>query len=477
MRFSQMDVIFTSMCSYGHDGIIQFLRSMKKLTSLLFALLLGILAGCSHQTSKEPESGVAAVVNGTEITKRQVEYLYQRSAMPNMSDAESANLKRRILSDLVRLELLAGKGKEMKLDTSPDYSMAVYTAQKNVLAGLAESKITGNQPQVSADQAQSVVLNTPQLFADRKLFVYDEVLFPGVDMKLLESLDAMAMSGAPLTRLLDELNAKKIPFNKTLIALTSEKIPPQILSMLGNLKQNTPQVVAGKGDKISMILVLREAYPTPLEGESARRAATAMIASNQKNVAMATAMRDVLNSAKITYYDEYLKKAEGKSKLLALPKPDTEKTAQQLRKKILLGSGLSISFILLVMMVTAVMRTLFSMAWLPRLWFGSAESIEQTQHYDIRATSTLSRQIYIGALILLIAAAMFFDVRLLWNRIDVLTLFASMATGIIAGIIASRSLNIGLFQAWSRKTYLIIATILALLVLVSVIITLRMSTV
>ncbi|NTW53789.1 MAG: peptidyl-prolyl cis-trans isomerase, EpsD family [Chlorobaculum sp.] len=450
---------------------------MKKLTSLLFALLLGILAGCSQQTSKESDSGVAAVVNGVEITKRQIEYLYQRSAMPNMSDAESANLKRRILSDLVSLELLAGKGKEMKLDNSPDYSIALYAAQKNVLAGLAESKIMGNQPPVTADQAESVVQNTPQLFAGRKLFVYDEVLFPGVDMPLLESLDKMAVNGAPLNTLLDELRAKKIPFNKTLIALTSEKIPPQVLSFLNQINPNVAQVIARKGDNISIILLLRAAYPTPLEGESARRAAMAMIASNQKNVAMAKAMNDELNSAKITYYDEYLKKADAKSKLVALPEPDTEKTKKAFRKNILLASGLSLSFILAVMMVTAVIRTLYSMAWLPRLWFGSSSSIERTQHYDIRATSTLTRRIYLAVMVLLISAAMVFSIMLLWNKIDALVLFASIAIGIIAGIIASRLLNFGILQAWSRKTYLIIATLLGVLVLVSVVITLRMSAV
>ena len=392
-----------------------------------------------------------------------------------MSEAESANLKRRILADLVRLELLAGKGKEMKLDSSPDYNMALYTAQKNVLAGMAESRITGNQPQITADQAQSVVLNTPQLFADRKLFVYDEVLFPGVDMSLLESLDAMAMSGAPLTRLLDELKAKKIPFNKTLIALTSEKIPPFVLDILGKLKQNTPQVVAGKGDKISMILVLRDSYPTPLEGDAARRAAMGMIASNQKNVAMAKAMNDVLNSAKIAYYGEYLKKADSKSNLVALPTPDTEKTAQKFRKNILLGSGLSASFILAVMMVTAIMRTLYSLAWLPQLWFGSSSGVEQGQHFDIRVTSTLARRLYLVAMVLLIAVAIMFDIRLLWSKIDALFLFSGIAFGIIAGLIASRLLNIGLFQEWSRKTYVIIASLLGVLVLVSVVITLRMS--
>ena len=450
---------------------------MKKLTSLLFALLLGILAGCSQQSAKESDSGVAAVVNGTEITKRQVEYLYQRSAMPNMSEAESANLKRRILADLVRLELLAGKGKEMKLDTSPDYNMALYTAQKNVLAGMAESKITGNQPTVSADQAQSMALNTPQLFANRKLFVYDEVLFPGVDMPLLESLDAMAMSGAPLTRLLDELKAKKIPFNKTLIALTSEKIPPQVLDMLGKLKQNTPQVIAGKGDKISMILVLRDAYPTPLEGESASRAATAMIASNQKNVAMVKAMSEVLNNAKITYYGEYLKKADGKSQLAALPEPDTQKKTRQLRHKIFLGAGLSASFILAVMMVTAIMRTLYSMAWLPPVWFGASSRVEPSQYYDIRTTSTLARRLYLAVMVLLVASAIIFDITLLWNKIDALILFAGIAAGIIAGIIASRLLNFGIVQAWSRKTYVIIASLFCVLILASVVLTLRMSAV
>ncbi|RXK88927.1 peptidyl-prolyl cis-trans isomerase, EpsD family [Chlorobaculum sp. 24CR] len=447
---------------------------MKKVTSLFFVLLFTILAGCSQKSGNEPNGGVAAVVNGVEITKRQVEYLYQRSANPNMNAEESANLKRRILADLIRLELLAGKAKEMKLDNNPDYSMALYTAQKNVLAGLAEKKLAGSQSPTSPDQAESVVQNAPQLFAGRKLYIFEEVVFPGVNMPLLESLDAMANNGAPLSRLLDELKAKKKPFNKTLKALTSEQLPSPVLTVLNKLQPNTPQVVRS-GDKISVILVLHDAIPAPLDGVPARKAAGAMIEANQRNQSLSKAMREMLDNAKITYYDEYAKTADGNSKLSALPVPDTEKVTRNLYKKIIFGSGLSASFILAVMMLTAFMRTFYSMLWLPKLWPGSTSSAEQTAKYDIRHTATLSRQIYLFALMLLIAVVIIFELLLVWDKLAIPVLLAHIAGGIIVGVFASRLLNAGIARAWSRKTYMFIASLLALLILVDIIATIKLS--
>lgn len=447
---------------------------MKKFTSLVFVLLFTILAGCSQKSGNEPNGGVAAVVNGVEITKRQVEYLYQRSANPNMSPEESANLKRRILSDLIRLELLADKAKEMKLDNNPDYSMALYIAQKNVQAGLAEKKLAGNQSPVSPDQAESVVQNAPQLFAGRKLYIFEEVIFPGVNMPLLESLDAMATNGAPLSRLLDELKAKKKPFNNSLKALTSEQLPAPVLTVLNKLKPNTPQVVRS-GEQASVILVLHDAIPAPLDGVPARRAAAAMIEANQRNQSLSKAMREMLDNAKITYYDEYAKTANGDSKLSALPVPDTEKVTRNLYKKIIFGSGLSASFILAIMMLTAVMRTFYSMSWLPKLWPGSTSAAEQTSQYDIRHTTTLSRRLYLFALMLLVAAIIILELLLVWDKLAILVLLAHIGGGIIVGVFASRLLNAGIARGWSRKTYTIIASLLTFLILVSVVLTIKTS--
>ncbi|AAM71948.1 MAG TPA: peptidyl-prolyl cis-trans isomerase, EpsD family [Chlorobaculum sp.] len=447
---------------------------MKKITSLFFVLLFAILVGCSEKSAQESNSGVAAVVNGVEITNRQIDYFYQRTAMPGMSAEDSANLKRRILSDLIRIELLAGKAKEMKLDNNPDYSMALYAAQKNVLAGLAERKLAGNQAPVTPDQAESVVQNAPQLFAGRKLYVFEEVIFPGVDMPLLESLDAMATNGAPLSGLLDELKAKKKPFNSSLKALTSEQLPAPILAVLNKLKPNTPQVVRS-GDKVSVILVLHDAIPAPLEGDPARRAAAAMIEANQRNQALSKAMQELLDNAKITYYNEYAKTADGKDKLSALPVPDANKATRELYKKIILGSGLTASFTLTIMMLTAVMRTFYSMLWLPRLWPGSANDAERTATFDIRHTTPLSRQIYLFALLLLIAVVIIFELVLVWSKLAILAMLAYIAGGIIVGVFASYLLNVGISRGWSRKTYMLIASFIAFLILVCVVLTIKMS--
>jgi EpsD family peptidyl-prolyl cis-trans isomerase len=447
---------------------------MKKLFSLFFILLLGALAACSQESGKESESGVAAVVNGVEITNRQVEYLYQRSAVPDMSAEQSADMKRRILSDLVRIELLAGKAKEMSLDKSPDYSMELYATQKNVLAGLAEHKLANTQTPPSLANAESVVLNTPQLFSGRKLFVYDEVLFPAVDMSLLVSLDAMAMKGEPLSRLIDELKTKKIPFNKTLKALTSERIPSPVLSILSTLKPGVPQVVRN-ANKISIILELHDAIPAPLEGIAAKKAALAMIEASRNNVTLSKAMEELLDNAKITYYGEYSKTAKDNKKLSALPSPDKAKINNKLYHTIYLGVMISTSIVLGIVMFTAVMRSFYNILWLPRLWPSQASANSQTSFYEIRYATPIPHIIYLLALVLLTAAAVGYEIMFLRYQLSILVLIACVVFGIIAGIFASRLLNVGVSLRWSKTTYIIVASVLVVTTLASVLGALRLS--
>jgi len=76
---------------------------------------------------------------------------------------------------------------------------------------------------------------------------------------------------------------------------------------------------------------------------------------------------------------------------------------------------------------------------------------------------------------LLIAAVLILEVLFLWNKLPILAILACFAGGIIAGVIASRLLNVGIVRGWSRKTYTIIASLLALMTLVDALATIKMS--
>lgn len=445
---------------------------MKTLRTLVFVLLLA-LAACTQETARHTNGRVAAVVNGVEITKQQVDFIFNRTAAPNLSEADAATLRRQILADLVRVELFAGKAREMKLDQGRDYAMALYSAQKTVLAGFAENRFVGN-PKISSQAEDVIIKNNPLLFAGRKMYIYDELIISGVNLSLLETLNTMANQGSSITQLATVLNAKKIPYRLSLKALSSENIPQAILLILNGMTPDRPRVI-NAGGKVSILLSLRYSAAIPLEGAVARSTARALIAQNQRTLALSKAMNNLLNDAKIAYYDEYAVQKIGDRNLSALPVPDIKKAERRAFRKHLSEVVLGGQIVLVVMALTAMMRSLYSKLWLPRIWLNYDVSDEMRGTASDRYRPSGNKLIYLYGMMVLSFGGIVFGIVRLSGKISVWEMTGTLAAGVILGFVASRIFRIGEAMKWSRKTYAIVVGVLTGLLVVGVIAIMRLS--
>jgi EpsD family peptidyl-prolyl cis-trans isomerase len=429
---------------------------------LFFILLLvfGIFSGCTQEKERASGGNVAAVVNGVEITKSQIEFLAKQSVVPGMTPAQNENLRRRILANLVRTELLAGKARKSGLDKSQDYSMAIYTSNNGVLAGLAEKEIVNKVVQPTSLEAETVVKNNPQLFSERKLYMYDEVVFPGVDIKYLETIGKMAENGANLNQLVDMLKAKNIKYNKIVRRMMAEQIPPPMLQLLNKLKPNIPQVVSG-GKNISMIFVLREVISMPVEGEEANRIASQIINSGKRREVLSKELTELLNNAKITYYDEYSKEKSGKNELLQLPVADTKKQEAREKNTVIIGSFLSGSYFLAIMALTAVMRTLFNKEWLLQLIPSKRIKITNKEALYYQSALPMIQRIFIYLLMLAVLYSLVMEIVYLRTNMSIWLIAALALGGTISGYILSRVYRMGVEFNWSRTVYFIISIALS----------------
>jgi len=268
---------------------------------IVFSIFLLPLAGCSPDAGKEKGERVSAVVNDVEITRREVDFL---SRGPVLAGADGEAERQRVLSLLVRKELLAQKALEMKLDNSPDFIVAMYEARRKILAGMAEKHVATQAAKVSLEAAGKVVAKNPRFFSERTLLVYDQVVIPGVDEQLLNSLNSSADRGASLEQLLKKVSAKKMPFSRTMQALTTDQIDLGIFNVLSTLRLNKPQL-ARIGEKFSMILVLRAKVPMPLKGEAANQAAAEILNEQHRRMELLKTLTTSLDSAKIAFFGEF----------------------------------------------------------------------------------------------------------------------------------------------------------------------------
>jgi EpsD family peptidyl-prolyl cis-trans isomerase len=270
--------------------------------SLLIVSLCALtLAGCDPRSDKNEDGRVSAVVNGVEITRREVDFVGRKSTL---SGSEREAERRRTLAFLVRNELLARKASEMKLEKSPDFIVALYEARRNLLAGMAEQHIAAQAGKVSPGSVGKFIAENPRFFSQRKLLVYDQVIIPGVDEFFLNSLNDDADRGFSLDQLLDKVGAKKMPFRRSMQALTTDQIDPGILSVLSNLSLNRPRI-ARVGTKFSLVLMLRATVPMPLEGNAAIQAATGILQEQQRKMELSKTLTKAIDSAKITCFGEF----------------------------------------------------------------------------------------------------------------------------------------------------------------------------
>ena len=433
---------------------------MKILSGIFWALVLFVVVGCSSQSAKESSGSVAAVVNGVEITNGEIEYFARNSVPPGAGNAETIRQKKAILANLVRMELLAQKAQKMGLEKDPDFTIALYEARRQVLAGMAESKLEKEVKPVTPETASSLVANNPRIFSGRKLLVYDEILIRGVDVPFLESLISMNEKGATEEQLIEMLNSKKKVFQKSTRSQTSDKIQPVVLDVLLKSTPNRP-IIARVEDKFSMILMLHKVLPVPLQGAQATQAAMSMAYAQQRNALMAKSMTELLNSAKIIYYGDYAKTSAGEPTVTGLPVPDQKRAARKTYKSVVFGAILSVSVIFAMLVLTASMRILRGRVWLPRLWPSSNIPDEPKTQYEWAYEAYKIEKFYVGVVALVIIAVFAFEIYLLTQYLPILGIIASVLSGILLGVAGSRVFSLTALKSLSHKVYAMLVAVFA----------------
>ncbi len=447
---------------------------MKALRILYFGCIFVLLFGCSSQSSKESSGSIAAVVNGVEITQAEIEYFAKNSIPPGTDKAVAFQQKKAVLANLVKAELLAQKAHDMGLDKDPDFTIALYEARRQVLAGMAESRLVKKATPVTPEIAKNVVENNPRLFADRKLLVYDEILIQGVDVPFLKSLLAMADNGATAEQLIEVLKSNNKVFQKTIKSQTSDQIQPVFLEILLKSKPEKP-LVARIEDKISMIMVLHEVRPVPLLGEPAVQAAMALLNAQQKNALFSKSMNDIINTSKITYFGEYNKQSTGKREITSLPSPDKQRAGQMMYKSVALGAILSVSVIFALLALTASMRILRGKLWLPRLWPSSSIAEAPQSPYDWKYEAYYAEKVYIGFIALVIVTLLAIETYLIIQNFSILVIISGLLSGVLFGIAVSQVFRLKSLQALSHKLYIVLVGILTLPIIIGLVIIITRS--
>ena len=448
-----------------------------------FLLLAFTIVGCSQEPEKKDPSRIAAVVNGVEITQREVTMLYERTATPGVSEEVRRNQERAILAGLVRGELLAQKAVAEKMDRSPEFVLTLHEARRQVLAGMAEKSMLSSVKPLSDDALQSVIKQNPLIFGERKLLVYEQVLMPVVDVPFLQSLNFAAGNGASLPQLVDSIKAKKLQFQQVTQTQSTDQMQPAIARILSNAKPNVP-ILMRVEDKFAMVLMLRSSVPIPLLGNAAIQTARNITSSQLRNAEFGKKMKDVVDASKITYFGAFApvaKSKKGDGQLVPLPTVDTksivERDSQNIELAIVLGAAYTFS----VLFLTFWMRLFLGKSWYPFISYKSkhVKSVEvDGQHEDEILNLAYKPPVYIRYFLYSVAAGVVFilgyQMMLIWTKTPEWIVALSVLSGLSFGVLFSSIFHLTPFRKLTQNMRFIPVLLFSFCVLALVIATKRL---
>lgn len=242
-----------------------------------------LLAGCE----KKPEGQVAAVVNGDEITLKEINAEMGGANIP--PGADTKEIQRSALQRIVERRLLAQSASEDGLDTSPEYLIRSRQINDALLVQLLGQRAEKSFQVPDQKTIDKFMADNPSMFGGRKMYVVDRIQFAlPSDMKQLKVLE----SAHSMAEVADKLNSLGIRFERGAAKMDSAQLGQQRLDQILALPDGEPFVIPENG----MVTVAVITGESPIVGNPTEMAQIATQALRRQ--ALAKSLEDRLKQAR-----------------------------------------------------------------------------------------------------------------------------------------------------------------------------------
>jgi EpsD family peptidyl-prolyl cis-trans isomerase len=307
--------------------MLRFVSSARVRGALLLPLL-ALMAACGPEERAKPQTQVAARVNDEEITIHQVNGVLAK--MPNVRPEAAERLKRDILQRLIDQQLAKQQALQRKLDRSPAVQQALESARSEILARAYYEQIATAQPRPGPEEMKKYYAEHPELFAQRRVFVLEELALSASDEVIAELRQRVA-GARSLKEVADWLGSRGVKFIPNRGVRAAEQVPMEWLSRLHKAKEGETLVLES-GVSRSVVRVVA-AKSQPVDEATAAPRIEQFLANRRSGEAIEQEIKQLKAGAKIEYAGEFsapLSEAEAtaKAKAESMAKAKAEAQAQ-----------------------------------------------------------------------------------------------------------------------------------------------------
>ena len=264
---------------------------------LLLAAPLALVA-CGDKAAA-PTGQVVATVNGEEITSTDLESELNGASAPTPEGQKQ--LQKMALENIINRTILAQAAEEEGLAKGPEFAVIERKARQAALVELLQRNLGKSLPQPGSEEVDNFVAENPSIFANRKVFVVDQIVVPQVNqeiVKALEPVKTLAEAEAVLQRF-------NVPSNQTVGVIDSLTIPPQAASQIANLPPEEVFIIPSNG--AIRINHVRSSQVDPIRGDQAKQIAREMLVRQRGQTTMQNSLGEKIKAgrANVKYNDAF----------------------------------------------------------------------------------------------------------------------------------------------------------------------------
>jgi EpsD family peptidyl-prolyl cis-trans isomerase len=264
----------------------------------LLIVMLGLMASCSKKNGDEKTSQSIVRVNGDEITIHQLNNELQRAnVQPSQQDAAGKQISQK----LVDRQILVQEALKNKLDRNPRVMDTIENAKLQILAqAYIEDKVSSIAKPTEAEIADYHVKHT-DIFANRKVYVMDEVMF-AVGADKAAEFKSLSDSAKTMDDVIKWLEANQIKSARTQTAHAAETLPPELLSKLSKMAVGDLIFINANGRTVAGRLV--ETKQVPISDTDAKPLIERILTGQKRKQAAEAEMKRLRTAAKIEYLNK-----------------------------------------------------------------------------------------------------------------------------------------------------------------------------
>jgi EpsD family peptidyl-prolyl cis-trans isomerase len=267
--------------------------------------------GSKEGTSETHSSQTIARVNGDEITVHQINNELQRA---NVKPEQKEAAAKQVVQGLIDRQIIVQEAIKAKLDRNPQVLQALENAKSQILAqAYIEEKIS-KTPKPTAAEVAAYRNQHPQIFANRKVYIMDEIMLPANTYSdaLKTEVDA-AKTMEEITALLDK---RGIKYRRTQAAHAAETLPQQLLEQLGKMKVS--DIIFVRAKETNLIARIQEVKDAPVAEKDSTPLIERILFGNKRKAVAELEMKNLRAAAKVVYLDKaYEPAAKGQANAAA----------------------------------------------------------------------------------------------------------------------------------------------------------------